>query len=294
MQVPNPVQNRILLITFLLLLAPLKCMKFFRTGNQSNPQSDPFTNIQQENNIQKLLNSEATPKLHSQSQAELDAEAQMTYDSIDDSHPFDLLTFPYRGSLPPSESIHDMRFHMDYTNVKNLSSEESAFLRAFIIPRAMEKIASVVRVKHRETLQFDKELSQCQDEYVKISKFYFKNEILADVVIFVNAVEIPSDTHAMTAPCYFSRKTQRTLAANLIFNSLYLKMATQSVEEAVETVQHETIHALVFDSNLFDFFPNNRKNLSFRYQSQSGLTYLRGNTLIDQARKYFQCKILGY
>lgn len=260
--------------------------------NEYLSRSKNFFNTRLRPSFRKTQNDQltSTSGLMAQAEAILDAEAQMAYDSIDDAHPFDLLTFPYRGSLPLSKTINDMRFHMDYSNVKGLNKEETAFLRAFIIPRAMEKIASVVRVKKRETLKFGSGLDQCADEYVKVSKFYFKNEILADVVIFVNALQLPSDTHAMTAPCYFSIKTRRTLAANLIFNSIYLKMDTQSVEEAVETVQHETIHALVFDSNLFDFFPRNRKNETFSYQDSSGLTYLRGDTLVNEARKYFQCR----
>ena len=225
--------------------------------------------------------------------AAANALTKKSYDSIDLNEPYDLVIFPYTGSLKDNDdSVNDFRLLLDYTNTKNLTKEQNYFLRVFIIPPALERIANLVRIKKRETLRFDRSdplFTFCEDEFISIPKFYTQKAIKADILILINATKLEDDTFAMSSPCYVSKLTGRTLIGSLIYNSKFLDLKMTPLIDAVETVQHELVHTLVFDPLSFNSFTKNYKKQSAYYKGQEGVYFLRGNSMLRQARNYFKC-----
>jgi hypothetical protein len=108
----------------------------------------------------------------------------------------------------------------------------------------------------------------------------------------VNSLELENDTFAMTSSCVFSPILGRTVAANLIYNNRFLDLTKQGIEDAVETVQHEMIHAFVFDDNMLINLPLNSKGKPSSYKDKKGRRFLTGDEIIHQAKEYFGCKII--
>jgi hypothetical protein len=215
-------------------------------------------------------------------------------DSIDMDNFFDIISFPYKGTLETEEeSYSHLIIQIDYSNLKNLSRIQKIFLRMFIMPRALENIATLIRIKFRNELNFTKkQIENCNDEFIKVPSFYKNNELFVDLVVFVNSIELADDTFAMTSSCVFSPSLGRTVAANLIYNSRYLDLTKQGIEDAVETVQHEMIHAFVFDDNMIRNLPNNSNGEEASYIDEKGRRFLRGDEIIKQAQEYFGCNVI--
>ena len=215
------------------------------------------------------------------------------FSSIDLHNFYDVLTFPYQGTLPQNnDSLENIVLQVDYSNLQNMSRVQKIFLRMFIMPRALENITSLIRIKFREELYFTaEEIENCHDEFIKVPNYYKNQVIYADMLIFVNSIELESDTFAMTSSCVYSPSLGRTIASNLVYNNIYLDLSKQSIEEAVETVQHEMIHAFVFDNNMFQHFPYNSKDKPSVLVDKNGRRYLTGDNIIKQAKDYFGCNI---
>lgn len=220
-----------------------------------------------------------------------ESQSKSPTDSIDLDKPFDVISFPYMGSLPERErGPSNMIIQIDYSNLRNLSKLERVFLRIFIVPRAIEKIAGLVRVKVREKLRLkDKDIRNCNDEFITVPDYYRDKSFRVDFIVFVNSLELESDTFAMTSSCVFSRSAGRSVAANLIYNKSFLDLTKQGIEDAVETVQHEMIHAMVFDNELLKRLPRNSDGQPGVFSDDDGRRFLAGDQILRQAQDYFAC-----
>lgn len=218
------------------------------------------------------------------------------FDSIDLNNFYDIISFPYKGSLESTEdSVDNLIIQIDYSNLKNLTEEEIIFLRVFIMPRALENIASLIRVKYRNNLFLKKsKIKNCNDEFVTVPDYYYNRDLEVDLLVFVNSVQLGEDTFAMTSSCVSSEDLGRTIAANLIYNNIFLDLNKQGIEDAVETVQHEMIHAFVFDSAMFKRLPKNSEGLPSTFIDENGRRFLAGDEILKQAQEYFQCKFRFY
>lgn len=205
----------------------------------------------------------------------------------------DILDLPYTGTLPKSSTeINSFRIAIDYSNSNNINFLQLIFLRVFIIPQALQRIASVVRIKKREKLKFPlSKIMKCDDEFINVPEYIINKEIDADILLFVGTKKLDSETFAMTAACSISDISKRNIAANVIYHIDFLDYSKQNIEEAVETVEHELIHALVFDIDTFDRFPLTKSNKKISFRDKFNRFYLRSDFLIEELQDFFQCKL---
>jgi hypothetical protein len=135
----------------------------------------------------------------------------------------------------------------------------------------------------------EKKIMKCDDEFISVPQYIINKEIDADILLFVGTKKLESNTFAMTAACGVSDISKRNIAANVLYHTDYLDYTKQNIEEAVETVEHELIHALVFDIDTFDRFPLTKSNKKISFRDEFNRFYLRSDFLIQELQDFFQC-----
>jgi hypothetical protein len=220
-------------------------------------------------------------------------DPQLIFEQINMKSNIDILDLPYTGTLPSNTNqINTFRIAIDYSNSSHINSLQLAFLRVFIIPQALQRIASVIRIKQRERLMFSRsKIMKCNDKYISVPNEIIGKELDADILLFVGAKTLSSDTFAMTAACAVSDISKRNIAANVLYNVDFLDYTKQNIEEAVETVEHELIHALVFDVDTFNRFPLTKSKKKISFRDSFNRFYLRSDFLIKELQDFFQCNI---
>lgn len=219
-------------------------------------------------------------------------DPEIIFKQINMHSSIDILDLPYTGTLPKnSNQIDSFKIAIDYSNSTHINPLQLVFLRVFIIPQALQRIASVIRVKQRERLKFSRsKIMKCDDKYINVPNDIIDRELDADILLFVGAKNLSSDTFAMTAACSVSDISKRNIAANVLYNIEFLDYTKQNIEEAVETVEHELIHALVFDVDTFQRFPLTKSKKKISFRDNFNRFYLRSDFLIQELQDFFQCK----
>lgn len=64
------------------------------------------------------------------------------------------------------------------------------------------------------------------------------------------------------------------------------------VKSQIDTFVHEVIHALYFNSFLFESFPNNKNGETFLFKDTDGVFKIRGDSTLEQCKKHFGCDSL--
>ena len=95
---------------------------------------------------------------------------------------------------------------------------------------------------------------------------------------------------ASSITCLRSENTNRALGGSLLYNTIHADPRFSTVEEVMTSAIHEIFHALFFDTELFDYYPKTSANKSPFFKDQLGTYRVRSDTILEVARKHFNCK----
>jgi hypothetical protein len=72
----------------------------------------------------------------------------------------------------------------------------------------------------------------------------------------------------------------------------HIKYKDGRYREQLATVVHELIHCLGFHNKLFKYFKLNQNQESFLFTDEKGVHKLRGDNIVRESKKHFNCKTL--
>ena len=89
-------------------------------------------------------------------------------------------------------------------------------------------------------------------------------------------------------------KTSRPLIGRMNINEFTINYTTPaSYVKSLNVFIHELFHILFFNISLFDFYPSNSRNQSFKFEPSIDLIALRGDTILREVRNHYNCSTLN-
>lgn len=147
-----------------------------------------------------------------------------------------------------------MRILVHYLDEKDSSDLKLILLKKVVIPEAIKFLENTIQVKGPKIIQpFNSSL--CDSEF-EMPKKYKTDPTNADFIIFFGVYDQDDSQFASARYCLFSPYDQRPLVGVSAVNLRYLTTDGDKVRTHIKIIIHEILHALAFDQDLFDLFPN--------------------------------------
>jgi leishmanolysin len=127
-----------------------------------------------------------------------------------------------------------------------------------------------------------------------IDSGYSNQSTNADFVLFLGVQNSPSESWlAFASVCALDQETSRPVAGFIIFNEAKVTYTDGNYSAQLDTFVHEALHTLYFHPLLFKIFPKNANNESFLFQDNDSTWKMRGDTILREAREYFDCPTMN-
>ena len=164
-----------------------------------------------------------------------------------------------------------------------------------MIPQTVFRLSSKIRIKTplvmpKSTLYKTK----CQiDGVINVHQNYAEQDTDADLILFVGHSHDPKNNYnAYASFCLQHGSTGRPMVGYIIFNSAKISIQEQSLEFNLNITAHEFMHVLGFNRLLFPYFSKNSDGQDVLYKNSNGKYFLRGDSVVAEAKKHFGCDSL--
>lgn len=182
---------------------------------------------------------------------------------------------------------------VDDSNLSAFKDEKKQrFLSDFIIPEGVKILEDLFKIESSGFIpQFKPDWTGCSYfGELDIDPIYSAEPTQADFILFVGVKDSPNNNWlAFASFCAVDQKSHRPVAGFIMFNESKVKYTEGAYLTQLETFLHEAFHVLFFHPILFERFPPNSKGLSFMFQDDKLVWKLRGDSVLREAREYFDC-----
>ena len=202
-----------------------------------------------------------------------------------------LLDDPTKRNMQHSGAgSHPFKVIVDTTNVRITDQYKKDYLINYVVEHGNKIFASKIKTWGQQKIEGNSQIvSSCSYQHiVQVDPQYAYNDVNADFILLLATDNTGNDgTLAYATACYLDSANGRPLVGFTVFNDYYLDIKKGKSDNDIATYVHETLHALVFSSTLWKFFP--KVNGKDQYFLSGGNHYLRGPTLVSTAREHFAC-----
>lgn len=120
---------------------------------------------------------------------------------------------------------------------------------------------------------------------------YSEQSTDSDLILFVGYSNEPDlNYNAYASFCLQHGSTGRPMVGYIIYNSAKLVLDKQPLEFNLNISAHEFLHVLGFNLRLFPSFSKTSQGGDVLYKDNNGKYFLRGDTLVSEAKKHFGCE----
>ena len=189
-----------------------------------------------------------------------------------------------------ASSSHPFKVHVDTSNVRGVSDTLREYLVDLVANEGNRIFANKIGVHSEQYIQGSPSIRRyCSyDSIVSVPSSYDSGGVEGDFLLFLATDDTGNDgTLAYATACYLDQSDSRPVVGFAVFNPYYLDPAAGKLDNDVATYVHEVLHALVFSSQLWKFFP--KTNGLSQYYVEDGNHYLRGPNLLQTVRSHFNC-----